>query len=131
MVRILLVSLLLAAGLAAPVSGQPSRAEKAWKPLLTHGGLDFSYLFYRDASGEHETGNGVVLRLQNANDYAVRYRFQMIFRAEGEERIEPVEGRLGPNEGRTGSADGLFWIPFPDGRPVAEVGLRGYRVERE
>jgi hypothetical protein len=30
---------------------------------------------------------------------------------------------------KTGENDGLFWIPFRDGRSIGEVGLRGFDIE--
>ena len=103
----------------------------AWKPMTTIEGVEFSYLFHREASGEDAAGNGVVLRLRNANAYAVAYRFVVVFRAPDEEPVEEeVTGSLGPHEAKTGSAAGLFWIPFGERASIGEVGLRGYEVVR-
>ena len=105
---------------------QPTGGEWAWKPIIKHEGVAIQYIFYREADGEN---NGVVVMLVNENDYAVGYRFKIIFRSDGGgEVVEPVSGDLGPKEARTGDADGLFWIPFPDGRAISEVGLRGYKI---
>ena len=113
---------------ALPASAQRIMKEEAWKPLLTHEGVRFSFLFYSVADNYN---NGVVLLLVNTNAYAVRYRFKMVFRASnGQEEVEQVEGELAAGEAKTGDRDGLFWIPFPDGRFIAEVGMRGYKVER-
>lgn len=119
---------LLALLWAVPARAQSHAGDWAWRPLLTHRGVVFSYLFYKEADNVH---NGVVLKLANTNAYAVRYRFRMIFRAEGAEQEARVVGRLAPGEVRTGDAAGLFWIPFTDGRQIAEIGLRGYRVTPE
>ncbi len=122
----LLTTLLLAAGLALPAQAQPRTAgEWAWKPLLTHEGVEFSYLFYQHADTRH---NGVVIKLTNTNAYAVAYRFKVVFRSEGAEVVEEVSGALKAGEAVTGDSAGLFWIPFTDGREIAEVGLRGYSV---
>jgi hypothetical protein len=93
--------------------------------MLDHEGVSFSYIFYQHAD---HSNNGVVLKLTNANDYAVNYRFKIIFRAEGATVVEPVVGTLKAREVKTGDAEGLFWIPFKDGRAIAEVGLRGYKI---
>ena len=113
---------------ALPASAQRIMKEEAWKPLLTHEGVRFSFLFYSVADNYN---NGVVVLLVNTNDYDVRYRFKMVFRsASGQEEVEEVEGELAAGEAKTGDRDGLFWIPFPDGTFIAEVGMRGYKVER-
>lgn len=106
-----------------------SSTDWAWTPLLKHGGVDFSFIFYREADN---INNGVVIKLVNTNAYAVDYRFKVVFKpAEGEgEHVEQVEGRLEAYEARTGDTGGLFWVPFKDGREIAQVGLRGYKVER-
>ncbi len=100
-------------------------SDTAWTPLLEHEGVRFSFIFYSEADN---VNNGVVVKLVNTNDYAVRYRFKIIFRAEGAEKIELAEGELAAKQGKTGDLDGLFWIPFPDGRSIGEVGLRGYEI---
>lgn len=100
----------------------------AWRPIFEHDGVAFSYIFYREADSAN---NGVVVRLHNTNDHAVTYRFNIIFRDELDaEIVEEVRGELGAQQQKTGSLDGLFWIPFLDGRSIREVGLRGYKVER-
>ena len=100
----------------------------AWRPIFEHEGVSFSYIFYREADSAN---NGVVVRLHNTNRYAVRYQFKIIFRDEHEaEIVEEVLGEIAALQQKTGSLDGLFWIPFLDGRSIREVGLRGYKVER-
>ncbi len=114
---------------APAASAQRAAMDEAWKPMLVHEGVAFSYIFYSEADERHD---GVVVRLVNRNGYAVRYRFTMVFRAEtGDEHTERAEGTLEPGEMKTGDAAGLFWIPFKDGRSIGEVGLRGWRVTRE
>lgn len=100
----------------------------AWRPIFEHEGVAFSYIFYREADSAN---NGVVVRLHNTNAHAVTYRFNIIFRDELDgEVVEEVRGQLDAHQQKTGSLDGLFWIPFLDGRSIHEVGLRGYKVER-
>jgi hypothetical protein len=35
-----------------------------------------------------------------------------------------------PRERRTGSNDGLYFIPFEDGRSLSEVGIKSCKVRR-
>ena len=111
--------------LAGPVQAQQQAGSWAWKSMLMHEGVEFKYIFYAEADNKN---NGVVVMLVNTNDYAVTYRFKIIFRAGEAEVVEPVAGKLEARQAKTGDADGLFWIPFPDGRSIAEVGLRGYKI---
>lgn len=99
--------------------------EDAWTPIVTKEGVHFDYLFYQKADSEN---NGVVIRLQNENDVAVRYAFTVIFRGPEGRSTAQADGRLQPGEMETGEPDGLFWIPFRDGRRIGEVGLRGIEV---
>lgn len=111
-----------------PAYAQPERhwSDAAWTPIIEHRGMSISYIFYSEADN---TNNGVVIRLINENEHAVRYRFDVVFRTwEGEEHVERVEGTLRPHQMKTGDNDGLFWIPFVDGRTIGEVGLRDYHV---
>ena len=87
--------------------------------------MAFDYIFYSEADN---VNNGVVIRLHNQNEYAVSLRFLIVFRSDGAEHSELFRGRLDAGEMRTGDAAGLFWVPFPDGRTIGEIGLRGYRV---
>lgn len=97
----------------------------AWRPLIEHEGVTFQYIFYSEADGEN---NGVVLMLTNNNAYPVTYRFKVVFRSDGQEEVREASGDLDPGQSKTGEHDGLFWIPFVDGRSISEIGLRGYRV---
>ena len=125
----LLLSLLLATTLGVgSVRAQPvSVASSAWNTILVHAGVHFTYVFHREANNTH---NGVVLMLTNTNDHAVKYRFRIVFRSGGREVTEAVRGELQAGERKTGSEAGLFWIPFTEGAPLEEVGLRDYRIER-
>lgn len=128
MTRILL---LLTLGVFAlwvmPAQAQKHAGEWAWKPLLMHEGVEFKYIFYDEADSEN---NGVVVMLINHNDYTVHYEFKIIFRAGPDEVVKHVVGVLQAGQAKTGDTDGLFWIPFPDGRTISEVGLRGYKIRR-
>ena len=109
---------------ATGAQAQPANAW-AWRPLIEHEGVTFRYIFYSEADGEN---NGVVLMLTNNNAYPVTYRFKIVFRSDGQEEVREVSGDLDPGQSKTGEHDGLFWIPFVDGRSISEIGLRGYRV---
>ncbi len=122
----LLLFLLSAARPAETGAQVRTPTDWAWKPVITHQGLAVSYIFYSEADNEN---NGVVIRLVNHNDHPIRYRFTIIFRTEGDALEEEVTGRLETREVKTGSSAGLFWIPFPDGRSISEIGLKGYRVD--
>lgn len=130
MLRVALVAVMLmvVAGYADVAAQTPSQIEKAWKPLLQHEGVAFTFLFYPEANTQH---NGVVIRLHNQNPYAVRYQFTIVFRSEDTEHTENVAGFLDAGQRKTGELDGLFWVPFKDGSSISHVGLRGYRIEPE
>lgn len=101
--------------------------EDAWTTIVTRNGVTVSYIFYGKADNQN---NGVVLRLQNRNAHPIRYRFTILFRGpDGMESAE-TEGRVAAHSMKVGDKDELFWIPFTDGRQVAEIGLRGLRIAR-
>ena len=115
--------------LAVPVEAQTQRrgGEWAWKPLFEHEGVEFKYIFYSEADSKN---NGVVIMLINHNDFPIDYRFKVVFRTDEDEVVEETQGDLKAGQAKTGDKDGLFWIPFPDGRTISHVGLRGYKVMR-
>ena len=137
MLRLAPLCLLLGLALAAvpPAGAQDStRApadttepwyDTAWTPIVEKDGVRFAYIFYSRADNENY---GVVIRLENKNERPVRYAFTIIFRGPRGEATARAEGRLAPGEMKTGEKDGLFWIPFTDGRTVGEVGLRGIDI---
>ena len=98
-----------------------------WTHFVTVEGLDFSFIRYKQANN---VGNGIVLRLDNTNSWAIRYRFKMVFRADSTEFVAPItSGELPAGGTITGDQDGFFWIPFSDNRLITEIGLRGFKVE--
>mgnify|MGYP006297243059 CR=1 FL=1 len=99
--------------------------QDAWTPIATRQGLRFAYLFYQKADNAN---NGVVIRLYNTNPYALRYAFTVVFRTPNAERTARATGAIAARAMKTGEGDGLFWIPFPDGRTIGEIGLRGIRI---
>lgn len=115
----------LAAGAQPHTPPQPFSGEWAWTPIAEVEGVAFSYIFYREADNVH---GGVVMMLTNTNAYAVRYRFKAVFLSGDDEVVALAEGVLEAGASKTGDADGLFWIPFKDGREIEQVGLRGYAI---
>ena len=85
------------------------------------------YLFYSQADN---VNNGVVLRLDNHGSQRISYRFVALFRSGEAQAERAVSGQLHPGESVTGDSDGLFFIPFADGRSVEQIGLRGLRIRR-
>ena len=122
--RLIICGMMLATydGFAQQFSG-----EEAWKPLLEHEGLRFRYIYYSRANTNDD---GVVIMLQNLNEYCIRYRFTIIFESSEGSTSADAEGTLASLEMRTGEADGLYWIPFDDVRYIGAIGLRNYTVDR-
>ena len=106
---------------------QQFAGEEAWKVLLEYEGVRFLYVFYPKANGIND---GVVVMLQNQNEYRVSYRFTIIFESpEGAESVD-AEGVLEALEWKTGDAAGLFWTPFDDGRSLGAIRMRNYKITR-
>jgi hypothetical protein len=113
--------------LSAPVFAQVLPGEAAWRSVAERDSVAVRYLFYSEADN---VNNGVVLRLDNANSREIHYRLVAIFKS-GESRVEEtVSGKLAGRTTVTGDADGLFFIPFPDGRKVTQIGVRGLTIRR-
>lgn len=103
--------------------------EDAWTTIVEETGLKISYIYYPEADNEN---NGVVLRLENEGETPLRYVFTLVFRAPEADTSTIVRGELQPGKVKTGSASGLFWIPFEGtGYEIAEIGLRGLEVRPE
>ncbi len=111
--------------MGASGQAQSVSREEAWKHVVEQDGMTIKYIVYDQADGR---SYGVVLLLQNANSYSIRYRFSVVFRAPESETVRAAEGILLPGEAKTGDHDGLFWIPFGDSRPIIEIGIRGLVV---
>lgn len=117
-----------------PVAGQENAPpdsvnewhEDAWTQIVEQRGVRIDYIFYPEADNKH---NGVVLRLVNESDTAIRYSFTLIFRAPEADTSTGVQGTLRPGEMKTGEESGLFWIPFrKSGRTIGQIGLRGLQI---
>ncbi len=122
--RLIICGMMLA---ACESFGQQFSGEEAWKTLFEHEGLRFQYIFYSKANTNDD---GVVVMLQNLNEYCISYRFTIVFESpEGSTSVD-AEGTLASLEMKTGDAEGLYWIPFDDGRPIGAIGLRNYAVDR-
>ena len=96
--------------------------------LYDNHGLIVSFIFYSDGDGIEN--NGVVIYLENKNDYDISFQFTLIFRALSVDGEKHVSGTLKAKERRTGSSDGLYFLPFEEGRSLSEVGIKGCRVEK-
>ncbi len=99
--------------------------EESWNELFVYEGVRFLYVFYPRAD---TINDGVVMMLQNQNDYGVNYTFTVIFESWEGTASKDVEGSLKPMEMKTGDVEGLFWIPFDDGRSIGAIRMRNYRV---
>lgn len=106
---------------------QEFAGEEAWKVLLEYEGVRFLYVFYPKANG---ISDGVVLMLQNQNEYRVSYRFTIIFESEEGAKSVGAEGVLESLEWKTGDSAGLFWTPFDDGRSLGAIRMRNYKITR-
>ncbi len=113
--------------LAHTGAAQQFAGEEAWKVLFEHEGVRFLYVFYPRADAIND---GVVVMLQNQNEYRVRYRFTIVFESPEGEVSADVEGLLESLEMKTGDADGLFWVPFDDERSLGAIGVRNYKITR-
>ena len=121
----------LGAGARAQVSETPPDTSKpwhddAWTKIVEQQGVRVDYIYYPEADNKHD---GIVVRLTNTTDGAVRYAFTLIFRAPAAETSAVVRGRLEAGQMKTGDDAGLFWVPFrQEDRNLAEIGLRGLRI---
>lgn len=133
--RGILGSLVLGIGLCESAVGQTpeetpdsSRTwhDGAWTQIVAQQGVHIDYIYYPEADNEHD---GIVLRLTNDNDVAVRYDFTIIFRSPKADTSTQVQGRLAPGQMKTGDAVGLFWVPFKSrDLSLEEIGLRGLDI---
>lgn len=134
-VRVFFGSLVLSLGFLVSAVGQtPEEApdtnsawhDEAWTQIVTQQGVQIDYIYYPEADNEHD---GIVLRLTNDNDVAVRYDFTIIFRSPQADTSTQVRGRLAPGQMKTGDDVGLFWVPFKRrDLTLEEIGLRGLDI---
>ncbi len=104
----------------------PQNNEGPFKKLYDNHGLIVSFIFYSEGDGDEN--NGVVIYLENKNDYNISFKFTLIFRAGAIDRVRTVDGTMIPREKRTGSNDELYFIPFGDGRSLSAVGIKSCKV---
>ena len=97
-----------------------------WQLLINKQGVRVDFIFY--SKGDNYN-NGVVIKISNMNDYSVNFNFTLIFRSGTYEKPETVSGLLLPGEAKTGSEEGLFYIPFKDGRSISEIGISDFSVD--
>lgn len=110
----------------ADTTRQKQWQDDAWNQIVAVRGVQIAYLYYAEADNIND---GVVIRLSNDGDCPVRVSFTVVFRSSTREVAVDETYSLGPGERKTGTNDGLFWIPFQGGETIAEVGLRGLRVQ--
>ena len=126
-----LVGLLLAVSCSQVLGQEPRKerfvGESKWKLLASVEGVEFRYLYYKAADGVNA---GLVMMLENTNDYAVSLTVKVVFRSDDAEVEQPLEQTLDPGQLKTGDRERLFWVPWEDGRAITQVGLRGYKVQR-
>ncbi len=106
----------------------PQNNESPFKKLYDNHGLIVSFIFYSEGDGDEN--NGVLIYLENKNDYNISFQFTLIFRAGAIDRVRTIDGTMIPRERRTGSNDELYFIPFEDGRSLSEVGIKSCKVRR-
>ncbi len=124
----IIVKIFCIALLIVPRITFPQNDEGPFKKLYNNNGLIVSFIFYSEGDGEKN--NGVVIYLENKNGHNISFQFTLIFRAGAIDRVRTVDGTMIPREKRTGSNDGLYFIPFEDGRSLSEIGIKGCRVEK-
>ncbi|MDA1333728.1 MAG: hypothetical protein O2797_05860 [Bacteroidetes bacterium] len=98
----------------------------AWRPVTTADSLQIDYIFYADKGS---VDNAVVMRLVNHSTKALSWRFVLIVKGTESVFEQEVRGEIAPESLLTGDAEGLYWVPFADEEPIAELGLRGLTVE--
>lgn len=109
---------------SAPVSVLTS-SDWAWRPVTTSDSLQVDYIFYADKGS---VDNAVVMRLVNHSSKALSWRFFVIIKGVESVFEQEVLGTIEPYGLLTGDAEGLYWVPFGDDEPIAELGLRGLTV---
>lgn len=119
--RILLVFLFVISFLTFTQDGNP---DYPWQKLYADDILDIKFLFYSKADNYN---NGVVIKIENKTSQKIQFSFKLIFKSIEDETSKKVSGLLLPNEIITGSSRGLFFIPFPDGTGIAELGITKIR----
>ncbi|NWF50648.1 MAG: hypothetical protein HXY49_08910 [Ignavibacteriaceae bacterium] len=96
------------------------------KKLYEEDGLRVSFLYYKEGDGSGRSG--VVIFLENNNEFEISFSFTLIFRSEGADKEERLEGSLKAFEKRTGSTSGLYFLPFSDNRSIIAVGIKNFKV---
>jgi len=113
--------------IAQTTIAQQFPGEHAWKEMVVYEGVRFLYVFYPRADAFND---GVVMMLQNQNDYHIQYRFTIVFESPEGTTSADATGVLKPLEMKTGDAEGLFWVPFDDERSLGAIRMKNYRITR-
>jgi len=98
----------------------------AWRPVMEENGVRVDYIFYADNG---RADNGVVLKISNDRERAVRYRFTLILRSPEAVHEEEVTGIVAAGTLVTGDREGLYFAPFGPEGSIGEIGLRAYAFE--
>jgi hypothetical protein len=107
------------------VFGQQTSTDWAWKRVVMQDSVAVEYVFYSEADNHN---NGVALKLVNHGRRPADWEMTVIFRS-GDRRVErSISGRIGPETLLTGDTAGLFFVPFDDGTPIGEIGIRGLDI---
>lgn len=72
----------------------PQNNGSPFKKLYDNHGLIVSFIFYSEGDGEKN--NGVVIYLENKNDYNISFQFTLIFRAGEIDRVRKIDGTMIP-----------------------------------
>ena len=124
MIRILTIGW-VAVLMSQTTVAQQFPGEHAWKEIVVYEGVRFLYVFYPRADALND---GVVMMLQNQNEYPIQYQFTIIFESPDGNTSTDAMGILKPLEMKTGDAEGLFWVPFEDERSLGAIRMRNYRI---
>ena len=107
------------------VYAQDGNPDYPWQRLFADENISVKFIFYSKADNSN---NGVVIKLENKLAVETEFSFRLIFKSLQEEKSQIVSGLLKPNEIITGSSRGLFFIPFPDGKSISELGITDIKI---
>jgi len=106
----------------------PQDIETPIKRLYDQNGFIVQFIFYSEGNGVFN--NGVVIFLSNKNEFDIFYSFNLVFRTAMIDKTEKVSGHLKAREKKVGSNEGLYFIPFKNGKSITAVGINSCKVEK-
>lgn len=98
------------------------------KKLYDQNGFVVQFIYYSEGNGVYN--NGVVIFLTNNNEFDISYNFKLVFKTKSIDQSEKVSGHLMAGEKKVGSNEGLYFIPFKDGKSITAVGINSCKIER-